>query len=64
MDAFNGGTAASLVSISCPGQITKQATLAVGQVATILTGWTAACSTVTISSTNGWDTNFDNLVLQ
>jgi hypothetical protein len=30
---------------------------------TIQTNWTAPCATVTVSSTNGWDTNFDNLVV-
>jgi hypothetical protein len=37
--------------------------LASGEIATISTGWPGTCSTVTITSTNGWDTNFDNLVL-
>jgi hypothetical protein len=30
---------------------------------TISTGWTGTCTSVTIASTNGWDTNFDNLVI-
>lgn len=30
--------------------------------ATIETGWTGACSPVTLGSGNGWDTNFDDLV--
>ena len=28
---------------------------------TVQTHWTAPCGKVTIFSTNGWDTNFDNL---
>jgi hypothetical protein len=30
---------------------------------TITTGWTGACTTVTVATTNGWDTNFDNFVI-
>ena len=33
-----------------------------GQVATLPTGWAGACLTVTVGSTNGWGTNFDDLV--
>ena len=61
--AYNGGGGTSTVSISCPGQPTATAAVAAGQVATIGTGWTGACSPVTISSTNGWDTNFDDFVV-
>ena len=64
VDAYNGGGATSTISLSCSGQSTVTTTLAAGQLATIATGWTAACSTVTVSSSNGWDTNFDNLVIQ
>jgi hypothetical protein len=35
----------------------------VEQVTTIQTGWTGTCTSVTISSSNGWYTNFDDLVL-
>ncbi|MGH2367618.1 MAG: DUF4082 domain-containing protein, partial [Chloroflexota bacterium] len=63
LQAYNGGGSASTITLSCAGQPTKQATVAAGQLATISTGWTGTCSTVTISSSNGWDTNFDNLVL-
>ncbi|MGH2350967.1 MAG: malectin domain-containing carbohydrate-binding protein, partial [Chloroflexota bacterium] len=63
LDAHNGNGAPTTVTLSCPGQPNQQATLAGGQVATISTGWTGTCTTVTLSSTNGWDTNFDNLVL-
>jgi hypothetical protein len=31
---------------------------------TISTGWTGTCTSVTVGSTNGWDTNFDNFQLQ
>jgi hypothetical protein len=35
-----------------------------GQLVTLHTGWTASCSEVTVTASNGWDTSFDNLVLQ
>jgi hypothetical protein len=31
---------------------------------TIQTNWTQTCTTVTVGSTNGRDTNFDNFVIQ
>ena len=63
LDADNGGKGESSVSLSCDGQATVQATVPAGQVMTIKTGWTDACSSVTVTSSNGWQTNFDNLQL-
>lgn len=63
LDAFNGGTVASTVTLSCSGQPAKTVSVAVNQLLTIDTGWTGTCTTVTISSSNGWDTNFDGLVI-
>lgn len=60
LDVFNGGNGASQVTLSCPGQPTVQVTVALGQLAAIDVGWTGTCSTVTVGSSNGWDTNFDN----
>jgi glucose/arabinose dehydrogenase len=60
--AFNGGTGSSTVTISCAGQPTVTQTVARGALVTINTNWTAACSSVTLASSNGWDTNFDDLV--
>jgi glucose/arabinose dehydrogenase len=60
--AYNGGGGATTVAISCAGQATKTQSVAAGQLVTILTGWTGDCATVTVSSSNGWDTNFDDLV--
>jgi hypothetical protein len=53
LEAYNGGPAASTVTVSCAGQTTVQATLAVGQLRVIRTDWTAPCGAVTISNTNG-----------
>jgi hypothetical protein len=63
VDADNGGTATTTVSLSCSGQPTVQANVAPRQVVTLRTNWSATCNRVTIASSNGWDTNFDNLVL-
>jgi hypothetical protein len=63
LDAWNGGNTSSSISLSCPGQVTVQQILAAGSGATLQTGWTANCASVAIGSTNGWLTNFDNLVI-
>jgi hypothetical protein len=39
-------------------------TLAPNGLQTITTNWTGTCTTVTIGSTNGWDTNFDDLIYE
>ena len=66
LQAYNSANQATTVTLSCPGQTNKTQSVAKNALATITTGWAAgtACSTVTIASTNGWDTNFDNLVIQ
>jgi hypothetical protein len=61
VDIYNGGTTSSTVTISCAGNPTRTQLLAAGQVMTLSTGWTTACSPVTLGSSNGWDTNFDNV---
>ncbi len=61
IDAYNGGVATT-VTLHCPGQTDKVMNVASGQLVTIQSGWSATCGQVTVSSTNGWDTNFDNLV--
>src|SRR5206468_1778395 len=54
IDAYNGGTGTSMVNISCSGQPTVAASLAPGQFLSMVTGWTGTCTTVTVSSSNGW----------
>ena len=61
IDVDNGDTVPALVKISCLGNPMVAATLAGGQVKTVVLGWTRPCTTVTIYSSNGWKTNFDNL---
>ena len=65
LDLFNGGTSQATTTLSCPGMPNKQITLSADQMFTgVATGWTGTCSQVTISSSNGWDTNYDNLVVE
>jgi hypothetical protein len=63
LDVFNGGGSTTL-TLKCTGQNDKTASVAPGQLLTIPTGWTGTCTTVTVQSTNGWDTNFDNFVIE
>lgn len=62
--ATNGGSGPSTVTLRCDGLPTVTASVKSGEVTTIETGWTGACSAVTIASSNGWDTNFDDFVLR
>jgi hypothetical protein len=64
LEAMNGGSATTTVTLSCPGQATRSVNVPPGAPTTITTNWSGPCSTVTISSSNGWDTNFDNLALE
>ncbi|MEX0616177.1 MAG: Ig-like domain-containing protein [Candidatus Woykebacteria bacterium] len=64
IDADNGGSSTSTVTLKCSGNPDKQVSIASKQTITITTGWTSPCTTVMISSSNGWDTNFDNIVLK
>jgi glucose/arabinose dehydrogenase len=64
IEAYNGGSGASTVTFACTGNTTKSLSVAAGTKVTITTGWTTACTTVTVTSSNGWDTNFDNLKYQ
>jgi hypothetical protein len=63
IDAYNGDAGPTTLTISCPGQSSKQVVLVGGQLSTIATNWNDACSPVTIANTNGWNTNFANLVI-
>ncbi len=63
LDLYNGGASATTITISCNGQSTLTFSLAAAELRTQDTGWSGTCTAVTISSTNGWLTNFDNLVV-
>ncbi len=64
VDVYNGGPSSSTVTLSCAGLPTVSVTVASHALVTIATGWTGTCSSLTIGSSNGWDTNFDNIMLQ
>jgi hypothetical protein len=62
LDVFNGGNAPTGVLVACPGQLTRQISLAANQLATMTLNWTGPCSNITVSSSNGFEANFDTLV--
>jgi hypothetical protein len=66
LKAFNGGGSSdpATVTLACSGQPTKTVSVPFGQVTTITTGWTGACTTVTVTSSKGWDLNVDDFVIQ
>ena len=63
IDADNGGTGPSTITLACPGQTTVSVVVPLHQLTTITTGWTGSCTSLTIGSSNTWDTNFDNLII-
>lgn len=63
IQASNGGIAPSTITISCAGQDTVTQVISQSTTTTIPTNWYTPCAHVTIGSTNGWDTNFDNFVI-
>lgn len=65
IDIYNGGSATATVTFSCQGNPDKSVMVASKQMlAGVSTAWTTACSSITVNSSNGWDTNFDNLVIK
>ncbi|MEX1254772.1 MAG: hypothetical protein WEE64_10565 [Dehalococcoidia bacterium] len=50
------------MTLQCAGKPDVLTNVTSGQLVTIATGWVATCGQVTILSSNGWDTNFDDLV--
>jgi hypothetical protein len=61
--AYNGESAAAMVALSCAGQPTVTASVGARQVATLTTGWMGTCASVTVATSNGWGTNFDDIVI-
>lgn len=62
IDAYNGGSDTT-ITLHCDGQPDVSVSLGSRQLTTIQTNWSGPCSSVTVVSTNGWDTNFKNLLL-
>jgi hypothetical protein len=61
VDAYNGGSGPSTITLTCGSNPTVTQTLAPGQLSTISTNWSTACTFVTVGSSDGWWTNFDNV---
>ncbi len=59
-EAYNGGTGASQVTVACAANPTASQNLAAGTKVVVETGWAANCSAITLTTSNGWYTNFDN----
>jgi hypothetical protein len=64
IDAYNGGGSNATVKVSCAGKPTRTVTITPDKVTTINLNWSGTCSEVTITSSNGWETNFDNIRYQ
>ncbi|WP_244237953.1 DUF4082 domain-containing protein [Corallococcus terminator] len=62
LDAFTWDAGATL-TVSCFNQPTRTFTLTQGQVTHVVTNWQGTCPYVTLATSNGWDTNFDNIEL-
>ncbi len=58
--AYNGGGATSTVTASCAGNTTVSQVIQIGELLTVPTNWAVACAAVTMTSSNGWNTNFDD----
>ena len=62
IQADNGGPGPATITVSCPGNGAKSVVLGAGQTASIDLGWLASCTNVTLASTSGSRTHFDNFV--
>ncbi|OAI43833.1 hypothetical protein AYO38_10375, partial [bacterium SCGC AG-212-C10] len=60
--AYNGGATSSTITASCGTNPVVSQVLASGEMQTVSTNWTAPCTTVAWTSSNGWDTNFDTFI--
>jgi len=61
VQAFNGG-GLTTVTLTC-GSVQSVTTIQPSTLVTISPGFVSGCAAITFASSNGWDTNFDNLVL-
>jgi hypothetical protein len=61
LDVYNSGLTASVVTVTCPGQLPATAAVPNQQQVTLTPGWNATCSSITLS---GSSLSFDNLVVQ
>jgi hypothetical protein len=64
LQAYNRGGAKTMLTLSCAGNPTRTAKLPAGKASKVKLRWADACDAVTLSSSNGRDTGFDNLRLR
>ncbi|RKH56309.1 DUF4082 domain-containing protein [Corallococcus llansteffanensis] len=62
LDAFTWDTGATL-TLSCLDLPTRTFPLTAGQVTHVVTNWLQPCTVFRIATSNGWDTNIDNIQL-
>jgi glucose/arabinose dehydrogenase len=60
LQAYNAGTSDDTITLSCGHETPRQVVLTAGQRATIDTAWSGTCGRVTVRTSNGWKTYFDN----
>jgi hypothetical protein len=63
LDAYNGGESPTTLTLRCAGQPEVEVQLNVEEIRTVRTGWSGSCNSVTVSTTNGWFTNFEKLIV-
>ncbi len=59
---YSNDSVTAMITLSCSGNNPVSKTVATNTHTTFVTNWTTACSTVSVTSSNGWNTNLDNLV--
>jgi hypothetical protein len=64
LGAYNEATQPAPLTLRCPGQPDHQAVLAAKETATVAPPWPGRCDSVSLASTNGWGTHFDDLLLE
>jgi hypothetical protein len=59
---YNGGSGTTTLTFGCSGNPTRTVSVGANQVQTISMTWGVNCTTVTFTSSNGWDTNLDDFI--
>ncbi len=59
---YSNSNVTAMVTLSCNGNPPVSAQVAPNSLATLVTNWNVPCTTVTVTSSNSWNTNLDNLV--
>jgi uncharacterized delta-60 repeat protein len=59
---YSNSSTTAMITLSCSGDPTVSAQVSPNTSALLVTNWTVPCTTVTVTSSNSWNTNLDNLV--